>query len=104
MAVTGQTALYAFLGACDDCGVNTAELRAAMRTWLEDHDMPRAIDPAEGPCALCRDAIGCKLRGCCGAANGTVAIPADGKICNCWQYRRGELTAGWACPQHGQQW
>lgn len=59
---------------------------------------------AEGPCALCRDAIGCKLRGCCGAANCTVAIPADGKICNCWQYRRGELTAGWACPQHGQQW
>jgi hypothetical protein len=24
--------------------------------------------------------------------------------CNCSRYRKGELTGGWQCPIHGQQW
>ena len=25
-------------------------------------------------------------------------------VCNCGFHRRGELTGGWQCPVHGQQW
>ena len=28
----------------------------------------------------------------------------DAAVCNCAHHTRGQLTAGWKCPIHGQQW
>lgn len=31
-------------------------------------------------------------------------LQADWRQCVCGNYRKGELTGGWQCPVHGQQW
>ena len=31
------------------------------------------------------------------------AVEDTGKFCNCGDHKTGELTGGWICPVHGQQ-
>ena len=45
----------------------------------------------------------CNLRGKMLSAFGHEKVWAA-EHCNCGQNQRGERTAGWKCPAHGQQW
>lgn len=39
----------------------------------------------------------------CAAAIRAQDSPQHQPVCNCSKYRRGQLTGGWQCPVHGQQ-
>ena len=61
--------------------------------WQTVNDPPcHPSDKDWRPCPLCK------------TLNVGVTAVSDGRSCNCSQYRRGALTAGWRCPVHGQQW